>query len=357
MKAMANTDRDQTGGSAIVRVSDALVSKQGKHTFWNRLREIKLWLLLDASRWGLIAGLAVGIYIATIAVGLFGPASVQQYLLDGTSIANAYIELQPGIITAITIVLAINQLVLSPEFGSISHQRERLDDVLSHRRAVEENADIISSPTDPAGFLQTITEATCQHLLQLDEATTDNNNTELRQQVANCAQGIREEIQPVNDALKTRQFNDIELFGAAIHYDTTRDIHRVRRLRRRYEQDLSDAQMLALEDLLTALKQYDVAREYFRTRYLQTQFIGFSRTILLTGLPALMVAHYSVGVIGPDILPGTTFNVQNLLWFEGATFTLIMIPIVVIVIYVARIVTLAQTSIFIGPFAAERSPE
>lgn len=352
---MAPSARDRADDGAVTRVSDAMVEK-GEQTVSSRLREVELRLLIDVSRHGVIAGLAVVVFVTTLFVGAFGPASVQQYLLDGTAIADAYIELQPGIITAITIVLAINQLVLSSEFGALGHQRRRLEDVLSHRRDVEENADVVSSPTSPAGFLRTITEATREHLLQLDEATDDDDRA-LRDRLTACIEEIRHDIRPIGEALETRKFGSIELLGVAIHYDTTRDIHRIRRLRRTYDEEPSREQSRALEELLTALEQYDVAREYFRTRYLQTQFIRFSRAVLLTGLPALMVAHYSVGIIGPDVLPGATFGISNLLWFESATFTIALLPVLVIVSYVARIITLAETSIFVGPFSVGGSPE
>lgn len=356
-QAMADDGRDGDDGSNIMRVSDAMVERQDDPTLRNRLRKVELWLLIDVPRWGIIVGLAVSVFAATILVGMFGPASVQQYLLDGTSIGEAYIELQPGMITAITIVLGINQLVLSPEFGPFSHQRQRLEDILSHRRDVEDIADINSSPTDPASFLRTITDATHEHLHELDEATTDRDGQGLSRQLKEYISEMRDGIRPVSDALDSQQFGHIGLFGAAIHYDADHHIHQLRRLRRTYEEELSDAQSQALDELLTALKKYDIAREYFRTRYLQTQFIRFSRAMLFTALPAILVAHYSVGIIGPDVLPGTTFGIRNLLWFESGTFTVTMLPILVFVSYVARIITLAETSVLIGPFSADKSLE
>lgn len=247
--------------------------------------------------------------------------------------------------------------MLSPEFGPISHQRQRLDDILTHRSEVEDDADVVSTPTDPSGFLRLLTDATREHLRALEGATTENIDQELRDQVADFVERLRGEIGPVSDALEAQRFGEVELFGAAIHYDTTRDIHQLRRLRRTYDEELSDEQMVVLDDLLTTLKHYDVAREYFRTRYLQTQFIKFSRAILLTGIPALVVAHYAVGIIGPDVLTGTTLGVRDLLWFEAATFTAAVFPVLVITSYVARIVTLAETSIFVGPFSADKSLE
>ena len=354
---MADPDRKRPSKSELIRVSDAIAQRRDERAFFSRLLEIERWLLIDLSRPRLIASLAVSVFVVTAGIGVFGPASIQQYLLDGTPIADAYIELQPGIITAITIVLGINQLVLSPEFGSIGRQRQRLEDVLSHRREVEDSAGVISSPTNPAGFLRTITDGATEHLLQLDETTIDGDDSEYQKQLTQFTDSLESEIGPISDALEGQQFGHVELFGVAIHLDTTRHIHRIQQLRGTYEQELSDAQLLALDELLTTLKQFDVAREYFRTRYLQTQFIQFSRSMLYIGLPAFLVAHYSIGIIGPDVLTGTTFAVRNLLWFESGTFTITALPVLIIISYVARIISLAETSIFIGPFVPHKSEE
>lgn len=353
---MAKTDREPTVDPDVRRVCDAIVDKQPEQPIRNRLRTAKVWLFVDVSRWYLTAGLAVGIYATTLLVGVFGPASVQQYLLDGTSITDAYIDLQSAIITVIVIVLAINQLVLSPEFGSVGKQQQRLDEILTLRQDVEENADIISSPTEPPQFLRTITEATRQHLTTLEEATTDSDEP-LSSHLTELVRDMREEIDPVSDSLTDQRFGQIELLGVSTHYNTNHHINQIRKTRRMYERKLTDVQLETLDTLMTAVKNFEIAREYFRTRYLQTQFIRFSNAILFTGLPGLAVAHYSVGVIGPDILTGTTFGIRNLLWFEAGTFTIIMIPVLVVVSYIARINTLAKTSILIGPFSARGTIE
>lgn len=354
---MAERAGDRPDAAASARVSHAMVVKEGDQSLRSRLYEAVLWVFIDLSRLWLIAFLAVGVYVTTMLVGVFGPASIRQFLLDGTSIANAYIELQPGIITAITVVLAVNQLVLSPEFGSIGHQRQRLVDALEHRRDVEDTAGVISSPTDPAGYLRTIIDATRERLNDLEAAVEQVDDRELTEQVTSVTEDMHREIRHVSDTLGRKEFGHIEFLGAAIHFDTTRDMHRMNQLQRMYRDELTTRQVRAFDEVSTALKQYDIAREYFRTRYLQTQFIWFSLAMLLIGPPAIMVAHYSIGIIGPGVLTGATFGVTNLLWFEAGTFTAAMLPVFVIVSFVARISTLAETSIFVGPFSRTGSDD
>lgn len=347
-RSVRRSGRGSTDERTVGRVSDAMAERYSTGTVRRRLRAVEVRVLVDAPRWGVIVGLAAAIFLATALLGAFGPVTVREYLLSGTSVANAYIELQPGIITAITVVLAINQLVLSPEFGALGHQHDRLEDVLSHRRSVEESAGVVTSPTDPAGFLATIVDAIREHAGRFADATGEDPDLDRR--VEEFVDGVEADVVPVSDALEDDRFGDVEMLGAAIHCDTNRHIHLSHRLRRTYGQSLSVDQERALDDLDEALEQFTIAREYFRTLYLQEQFIRFSRAMLLTGLPALVVAHYSVGIIGPAAFPGSTFGVRNLLWFEGAAFAVTMLPVVVIVSYVARIVTLAETSIFMSPF-------
>lgn len=296
--------------------------------------------------------MALAVFVTTLAVGELGPYTVQQFLLDGTSIASSFVGIVQGVFTAIVIVISINQLILQSKFGPLNHQDERLDAVLAHRREVEESADAIGSPTDPAGFIRTAIDATQKQLLQLDDAI-DGADTELRDQVSQFVEDVQTEIEPVDAALRGQEFRQIGFLGAAIHWDNTRDLHRAQTLRDRYADELGSGQKQAFEDLLTALKEYEVTREYFRVQYLQLQFVRFTRGMLFTGLPALLVAHYASGIIGPDVFTGRTLGVPDLLWAECVLFTFSMLPALVIISFVARIVTLTLTSVFPGPFSLD----
>lgn len=103
-----------------------------------------------------------------------------------------------------------------------------------------------------------------------------------------------------------------------------------------------------------ALELFTVSRECFGTLYVRSESIQFSRMVLYTGIPAVLVAHDAVGVIDEGALPGSTFGVRDRPWFEAGTLTLAILPALVLGSYVARHV--ADTSIFIRPFLpAERS--
>jgi hypothetical protein len=62
------------------------------------------------------------------------------------------------------------------------------------------------------------------------------------------------------------------------------------------------------------------------------------------------VAHYPVRIIGPNALPGRTVGIAILLWFESASFALSALPVLVLTSYVARLVTISESSIVVSPF-------
>ena len=97
-----------------------------------------------------------------------------------------------------------------------------------------------------------------------------------------------------------------------------------------------------------------MAREYFRALYVQWEFTNFSRAILYLGLPSLVGAHLSIGFVAANAFPGTLFGLPTLFLYETATFTVAIVPVIVVISYTARLSTLAKANVFISPFSPER---
>jgi hypothetical protein len=80
---------------------------QEQTAFRDRFRDVTTRVLVDVNRWLIVGFLAAAVFIATILVGLLGPITARQFLLEGTPAAEAYVELQTATITIIAIVLTI----------------------------------------------------------------------------------------------------------------------------------------------------------------------------------------------------------------------------------------------------------
>lgn len=61
----------------------------------------------------------------------------QSLLSDGDTIETLFQTLIGVLITRMTLVVSINQLVLSGEFGSLGRQRERMDKSMTFRKDSE----------------------------------------------------------------------------------------------------------------------------------------------------------------------------------------------------------------------------
>ncbi|WP_435179263.1 hypothetical protein [Halorussus sp. AFM4] len=335
------------------RVSDALRHEStGSPLGW--LRRAELWLLVDAHRWAVVGLLAAAVFATVVVAVVLAPPSAREYLVGGTSIAKGYVELQTIDVTVITIVLSINQLVLSPELGTVGQQRSRLDDVLDNRTETQELADAPSAPNDPAQYLQLLVAATRRRAEQLRETVAEHGDATVRRDVDRSVDEVVRKADRVAASLENREFGTVELVGAAMHFTTAEEMRAMRDLRRRHEASLSADGAAAFDRLLEVLKLYTVAREYFRALYVQWEFINFSRAILYLGLPAVVVAHLSIGFIGSKAFSGTLLGLPTLFLYETASFTVVLVPVIVVISYAARLSMLAKAGIFVSPFSPER---
>lgn len=346
---MAHPEREQSTDRSGHTVTDALREKRWPDSV-SRLRDVLYWVLVDMHRWLLVGVLTGATFVLTVLVGTFGPASADQFLTQGTSLASAYIEIQTGIATVLTIVLAINQLVLNPEEGSIGRQRRRVADIITHREIVEQTVGMAASPTEPTDFLSAILDAIQQQAQHLDDAVADNDNAELRRHVSACVDDILTDTERVRMALGDEEFGSIAMVGAAMHYDTVRDTYKLHRLSQTHQNSLSAVERKAFKDVRDILEVYSIAREYFTDLYLRQTFIRFTRTLVYVGFPALLVAHYSIGIIGQNVLVGITLGIRDLLWYESAAFAVTLLPIFVLLSYITRITTVAEAASFVSPF-------
>lgn len=121
-----------------------------------RLREspMKRWILLDGNRYILTAVLSIAVFSICASIGFAGFIPVAE---PGTATALVT-AIVGGTLPFITIVLAINQLVLSQELDWPGRLEERFDGMVAHRRTVESLIDTDVSPAAPADFLQLLVD-------------------------------------------------------------------------------------------------------------------------------------------------------------------------------------------------------
>jgi len=118
-----------------------------------------LYLLLDAHRW-LVAGLfSLFLFGTLVVVGRLHPTPVQTLLTTGDPVETTFQALTTGILTAVTLVLTLSQLILSQELGAAGDQRDRMEGAMSFRDAVADAVGATVSPAEPSAFMRSLVEA------------------------------------------------------------------------------------------------------------------------------------------------------------------------------------------------------
>lgn len=299
------------------------------------------WLLLEGDRNAValvVVAFLFGTLLALHAVGVVA-------LADPDSVGSVAGSLIPGLFTFISIVLAINQLVLSQEFGSADEIRERLAEVQKFRREVETAADSEPSPVVPTAFLRMLVGTLDAHGRDLADAAAVVEDSDRRTAVEAFARDIVDATAVANDTLASENAGRFNAVLSVLTYPDAEQIRRVREFRT--GPDLPGEVAATLDRILETLELFHVARTHFRTTYTQRVLARLSRHLLYVGVPGILAAMVLVlaGAIGDDGLGRHPVAVATLL-------SIALSPLAVLFAYVLRIATVSERTVAVGPFVS-----
>ena len=315
---------------------------------------IRFWLLLGGNRWVVTAGFAVGLFVFLLLIGTVGPSSFRSVMGNTNQVAIAFQAFIASLITGVTLVVTVGQLVLSQELSSLDTQRERMEGVVTFRRDVDDLFGSIGAP-DPSTFLRDLIQVSSDRAEALRTAVTENDDDGLYEQVDRFVTDLVENGDEVDDQLEDTQFGEFDLLHAAMNYNHSWKLYGALWLRSEYEAGLSDDERESFDGLIDVLTFFGPTREYFKAIYFQWELVRLIRSILLTAIPALAVAIASLLYLAPTSLPGMTFGVANLIWVVSASSTVTIVPFLVLASIVLRIATIAKRTSAIGPFVLHES--
>lgn len=401
---------ESDGASGEVK-TEAEVETEAEDTMWERGRvnEAKLWILIEANR-GVVTlvGLTV-LFGGLVTLSPVGPSSLEK-LLSSDELSTLFASIVGAIITSVTLILTITQLVISQEIGSLGDQSERLHEQKEFRERVEETAELDVSPTEPATFFRALLKATEGEARTLreevahregdadesaargdgsgEELTTEDARTEDArtedagpddtrpddagpddapgtgtssgsddpskaddlQPLARFTDSLVEECELVEDDLEGENFGTFTVITAVLNFDYSRKINDARRLRREYGDRLSESGEAALSDLMDLLELYGPTRGFFKSLYFQWELINVSRGMVYAALPGLVVAAYLILAFDATAVDGTLFGVQNLYLLVSAAYAVTLAPFVLLLAYVLRILTVLKRTLAPGSF-------
>ncbi|NHN58772.1 MULTISPECIES: hypothetical protein [Halorussus] len=337
----------ETGESEEIRSPNTLEERIDLNRFYD-------WFLLGGNRFaatGLLAGAVFGGFILTSTV-MF--PSLQSEIRSADTVETMFSTMIGTVITGTTLVVTISQLVISQENGPLGDQRQRMSDAMDFRTYAT-NLFEAAPEADPGQFLSQILEANKRRADDLEVDLEDNDDENLRRQVGELVDSLRNNADTALDGLEGAQFGTFDVLSAALDYNYAWKIYQVERLTREFADSLDEDDREAFHDLETALTMFGPAREQIKTLYFQWELIDLSRYILYAAVPALLVAGSMLAFVGAETFPNATLGVPNVTWVVGGAFTVTLVPFLLFLTYILRIVVVAKHTLAIGPFVLRQS--
>ena len=323
----------------------------------NRRDRIRLKILLNVNRLMLTGALNVGMFVCFVLLGASAP--FRQYMVNMGPTRYMFQALVGALITGVTLVVTISQLVLSQEIGPIGSQRERMSESMSFRSDVEEIFGSISPP-EPEAFLQALIDNSRENAETFRQTVANHSNSDLEDDADQFVTHLSGHADEVVEKLEGRSFGEYAIVEAVLDYNYDEKIYRARRLRDKYGDDLSEEQRRALIQLINVLSFFGPAREYIKNMYFQWELVDLSRYIIYTTIPALAVTGVLAIYLSPTMFPGTTLGIDNLVWVTSFGVTVGFTPFLLLSTFILRLVTIAKRTLAIGPFilrGSERSSD
>ncbi len=312
---------------------------------------LKLWLLLEANRWVFAGVVLAGLFLVFVVMGHFDPVSLGSALTSTDPIDTLFQALTTAIITGVTLVVTINQLVLSQELGPLGDQRDRMEGALSFRQDLASTLSAGVVPAEPSAFLKLFVDATADRSETLATVASESSDPQVRDEIQSLTEEIRQNADGVSQQLEDAQFGTFAVVSAALNFNYSVKIHEARRIRAEYGDALSDEMDETLAELLDLLELFGPAREHIKTLYFQWELIDLSRVLLYTALPALAVSVAMIVYVDDGAsVSWTVLGVDGIVWLTSAATVVALTPFVLLMAYILRVATVAKRTLAIGPF-------
>ncbi|MFW5735909.1 MAG: hypothetical protein ACOCXB_00990 [Halanaerobium sp.] len=336
----------------------AVIKKTPSDKLHQRLNQnrIKLWFLMGGKRWLVTGVLILIVFITLLTLGYLYPA-VESSIRSSDSVDTLFQALLTAIISGVTIVVSLNQLVLSQELGAIKDQRERMEGAMQFRSDVADVIQAQISPSRPTQFIRALVQVAAARAKDLQDTVSDSANEDFIQEVNNFSSSLIGNAEQVAEGLDNARFGEFDVISSALNFNYSWKIFTARRIKKKYNNLLTEGGKEDLEKLIDVLNLFGPTREYFKTLFFQSDIIDLSRRILLAAIPALLVSCYMIIFFNSKVYSLIIFNIETLVFIIALTTTISLIPFLILISYVVRIATITKHTLSIGPFILRETDE
>lgn len=318
---------------------------------WSEMSAPTRWVLLEADRRVLVAAMLLGV------VALFGGALLADVaaVTNDDSLTRLFSSLVVANVTLVTVAITIIQLILSRELAAPDELHDRIRQVIEYRHDVEAAADVDVSPVTPDEFLEFIAAQIREHAESLRASAAGDVSPTCRAAVDDYAATLVDQSDRIEATLEERPVGSFDTLLTILNADLTRDVYVAERLRTGCDDALPPAATRELDDVYSLLEYMGVARQYFKTLYLQRELAVLSRRLLYVGVPAVASSTLTVwlyGHPGGAVLRGPALAAAVL-----AATVVALAPLAVLVAYILRLTTITRQTASLVPFKiGDRSP-
>ena len=322
-----------------------------------RLTGPRLYFLLRLNRWLFTVIVLAIVFVVLVALSQVGLTPLRVIVASNNGTFWIFSAFIGAIITGTSIVVTINQLVLSQELGAIGDQRGRMQDAVAFRRDVEDELEEDVSPPEPAGFLYELVDGIEEEATDFESvvASDPGHGEDLQESVGEYVEDLVENARDVKHDLEVAQFGTFDVIWNALTFNYSRKIYDARQIRADYRDELSDEANEEIDHMITVLHFFAPAREHFKTLYFQWELINLSRALLYVAVPALTVMGFMLMYVDANAFPGTTLGIDNLVWVTSTGFVVGLTPFVIFIAFILRIATVAKRTLAMGPFILRKS--
>ncbi|MDS0298194.1 hypothetical protein NDI76_05525 [Halogeometricum sp. S1BR25-6] len=308
------------------------------------------WVFLVGSRPVVGVGLFVVFLVVFYALWAFGYVTLQ----NKTAMQYILSSLISGNLTLVTLVISINQVIISRQLNSPGELREDIQNVNEFRERAFDPDQVDVVPVTPSDFLKLLLESIRRDLQRLGGLTARADDDQLREDTDELVSGITDHVDEVIRLIEGTGSGTFDTLSALLTTNYADRIYQMRRLKSKHRDALSEETEEYVDDIVSTLQQLDVARQYFKTLYIQTELAYISRVLLYAGVVAELVLVSTLltltasGPNLPNVLPPV---VAPLVAAIG------LLPLAVLFSYAIRLAVVSQRTIAITPFTTPEQEE
>ena len=314
-----------------------------------RLRPIR-WFLLEGSRHYVTAALLLIVYGTIYAIGSMWTLEIQQLLTETAAVQTLLNTMLGGVILLVSIVASISAIVLSYDITSLDAQEERISAAMEFRRDVGKLSSRQGSPTDPASFLDLMSEVIRERADALEEASRGSEQ-EFADAILGYTQDVARTVEGINRSMERVGQGEFDALWRGLEVEYGDHLNRSRKLTLKYGDQFSESSRQRFDELVRSFELFATGKEYFKTLYYSREISQLSRTLLLISFPSILVTASAILAIDAHLFPQVwLFGLPPLLSFVSAVFTISLAPFAVLTSYMLRVATVARRTASAGPF-------